>query len=329
MIQYALGESVNARRRIPVYLVSPTDGLTAVTTEAAGQPQISKNGAAFANTSATLVAVGNGAYYVELTAAELDTLGTIIVRYKSAATAEYSRAFGVVVPTIVRQGIAQGGGASTIILDAAASAVDSFYNGCFVFIVSGTGAGQGNIFTGYVGSTKIGTIKNTWSTNPDATSVFVIYPGTADTDLGSVWDTARASHATAGTFGELVNADAKKIDGSQASATALKNNIANLDSAVSSRSSFAPGADTVTVGTNNDKTGYALSGPGNAQVAAAVLDEPVDNHGTAGTVGERIQTSPKFSISGTVITFYKNDGVTVLKTATISRAAANAIASAI
>jgi hypothetical protein len=49
---------------------------------------LSKNGGAWANTSATLTAIGNGAYYVELTAAELDTLGHIGVRYKSANTTE-------------------------------------------------------------------------------------------------------------------------------------------------------------------------------------------------------------------------------------------------
>jgi len=86
---FELSESVSAKRRFYVFCVDATDGITPETGEASGQPQISKNGAAFANTSATLVAVGNGCYYVELTAAELNTLGKIIVRYKSANTAEF------------------------------------------------------------------------------------------------------------------------------------------------------------------------------------------------------------------------------------------------
>jgi len=68
-------ESTAARRRVPIHLVDATDGITPETGESGGQPQFSKNGAAFGNTSATLTAVSNGFYYVELTAGELDTLG--------------------------------------------------------------------------------------------------------------------------------------------------------------------------------------------------------------------------------------------------------------
>ncbi len=85
---YLLSEATAARRRTYLHLVDATDGITAETGEAAGQPQFSKNGAAFANTSATLTAVGNGLYYVEHTTGELDTLGVLAVRYKSANTAE-------------------------------------------------------------------------------------------------------------------------------------------------------------------------------------------------------------------------------------------------
>lgn len=87
---YVLSEATAARRRFPLYLVDATDGITPETGESAGQPQISKAGGAWANTTATLTAIGNGAYYVELTATELNTLGMIQVRYKSANTAEFN-----------------------------------------------------------------------------------------------------------------------------------------------------------------------------------------------------------------------------------------------
>lgn len=87
---YTQSEATAARRRFPIFLVDATDGLTPETAEAAGQPQISQVGGAWANTSATLTAIGNGAYYVELTAAELATLGMFQIRYKSAATAEFN-----------------------------------------------------------------------------------------------------------------------------------------------------------------------------------------------------------------------------------------------
>jgi len=87
---YVQSEGTAARRRFPVYLVDATDGITPETGEAGGQPQISKAGGSWANTTATLTAIGNGAYYVELTATELNTLGSFQVRYKSANTAEFN-----------------------------------------------------------------------------------------------------------------------------------------------------------------------------------------------------------------------------------------------
>lgn len=67
-----------------------TDGITAETGEAAGQPQISTNGGAWTNTGiGTLSAIGNGRYYADLTQAAVATAGDVIeTRYKSANTAE-------------------------------------------------------------------------------------------------------------------------------------------------------------------------------------------------------------------------------------------------
>lgn len=86
---FVQSEATAARRRFYLRLVDATDGLTPETGETGGQPQFSKNGEVWGNTDNLLVAVGNGAYYVELIAEELDTLGTIAVRYKSANTAEF------------------------------------------------------------------------------------------------------------------------------------------------------------------------------------------------------------------------------------------------
>lgn len=85
---FTLSESTAARRRFYIFCVDATDGITPEIGEA-GQPQISINGASFINTGGTLINIGNGAYYVELSVAELTTLGKIIVRYKSANTAEF------------------------------------------------------------------------------------------------------------------------------------------------------------------------------------------------------------------------------------------------
>ncbi|OQB86503.1 MAG: hypothetical protein BWX88_01111 [Planctomycetes bacterium ADurb.Bin126] len=83
-------ESTASRRRVYFHLVDVTDGLTPETGEASGQPQISSDGGAWTDTGiGTLVSVGNGRYYAELTQSAVETAGTSIeTRYKSANTAE-------------------------------------------------------------------------------------------------------------------------------------------------------------------------------------------------------------------------------------------------
>lgn len=83
---------------------------------------------------------------------------------------------------LARTATAQAGASSTITLDASASAVDDFYNGDFIYLRSGTGAGQIRQVIDYVGSTKVATIYvagppvqgAAWVTNPDNTSVFEV-----------------------------------------------------------------------------------------------------------------------------------------------------------
>lgn len=74
----------------------------------------------------------------------------------------------------VRVGTAQAGGASTITLDASASATNEIYTAHFIQILSGTGAGQTNFISAYVGATKVATVRTAWVTVPDATSVFMV-----------------------------------------------------------------------------------------------------------------------------------------------------------
>jgi hypothetical protein len=113
-----------------------------------------------------------------------------------------------------REGTAQAGAASTITLDAGASAVDNFYRHQILAIDAGTGAGQSQIIDSYVGSTKVATMAASWATAPDATSHFRILPlGTipgasapsAATVAGAVWDKAQADHDAAGSMGEAMN----------------------------------------------------------------------------------------------------------------------------
>ena len=72
------------------------------------------------------------------------------------------------------------GTATTIDLDASASAVNDFYKGQIIVITAGTGAGQARACISYNGTTKIATINPAWATNPDGDSWFAVV------NLGSV-----------------------------------------------------------------------------------------------------------------------------------------------
>ncbi len=145
----------------------------------------------------------------------------------------------------IRTNTAQTATPTTITLDSGASASNNFYNNCLIMIISGTGAGQARFITGYVGATKVATV-GTWVTNPNSTSGFIIYPydSLAGSSVPSVaqisaaiWKdlTGGGDFGTAGSIGALL--------------------VADIDAAISTRTKRA---DSLIVGTNNDKTGYSL-----------------------------------------------------------------------
>ncbi len=71
-------------------------------------------------------------------------------------------------------GTATAGTSSTITLRLGAIATDNYYKDQAIFILSGTGAGQTNRISSYVGATKIATVGTTWAVTPGATSVYLI-----------------------------------------------------------------------------------------------------------------------------------------------------------
>ena len=104
-----VSEATATLRRMYFHCVDAADGITAEVGEAAGQPQISLNGAAWGNSTNILVAIGNGRYYVELVAAtEVNAVGIIEGRYKSAATAESVGTTLQVVPYDPYDGVRMG-----------------------------------------------------------------------------------------------------------------------------------------------------------------------------------------------------------------------------
>lgn len=171
-------EATASLRRIFFQAVDATDGITAET-GLTGAGRLSKAGAATAATTNNITEVDAtnmpGRYYIELTATEVNTLGIVEFRFKTAACAEVV-ARGLVVAfdpfTATDLGITR--------LDAAVSSRSSH----------GDPDPSGFIDVA---------ISSRSSHNAAAAA-------------DAVWDEARSGHSTAGTFGEsfqgVVNAEA-------------------------------------------------------------------------------------------------------------------------
>ena len=128
--------------------------------------------------------------------------------------------------TSVRSSTAQGGAASTITLDASASATNDIYNRRSILLTGGTGAGQIRTITDYVGSTKVATVGVAWSTNPDATTTFDIQKDWVD-DLEQRFDFIAAEY-TSNSNDDLVDGTATLIDGLKDIVIVQAQNIAEL-----------------------------------------------------------------------------------------------------
>ena len=110
-------------------------------------------------------------------------------------------------PSTAETGTAQAGAASAITLAAGASAVDDTFNNQIIEITGGTGSGQFNKITDYVGASKVATVENAWTTTPDATSTYSIVINPNQPTHTSVYDANDVDSAsgvsithTAGTY---------------------------------------------------------------------------------------------------------------------------------
>lgn len=100
----------------------------------------------------------------------------------------------------IRSGTCQGGTASSVTLDAGASATNDLYKGARVYLPTGlgtTGAGQSRLITAYNGSTKVATVEPNWTVNPASDSFFVIRDDAAILALatGGIMSTSFAAGA--------------------------------------------------------------------------------------------------------------------------------------
>lgn len=241
-------------------------------------------------------------------------------------------AVGSIPPDVIfiRSGTAQGGAATTITLDASASATNSLYVGENIFIRSGTGAGQSNIITAYVGATKVATVGNTWATNPDNTSVFsVIATGSVSTTVSGtvnanvVQVAGQTASAAAGvTFPSSIASPTNITAGTITTATNLTNAPTAGDFTATMKTSLNAATPAVTV---SDKTGFSLSSAGNNSVADALLNRDMslvtDSNSRSPLNAFRFLRN-KWSVATGTLTVTKEDDTTSAWTAVISTDAA-------
>jgi hypothetical protein len=83
-------------------------------------------------------------------------------------------------------GLAAAGGASTITLASAASAVSGAYVGGAIKIIAGTGAGQSRTIITY-SAARVATVDTAWATQPDTTSQYEITPDNTNVQPGDVF----------------------------------------------------------------------------------------------------------------------------------------------
>lgn len=199
---------------------------------------------------------------------------------------------------IIWDGTAQAGAGSSITLDTGAESVNDFYLNDLVQIIGGTGAGQSRFITAYVGSTRVATVSAAWATAPDNTSVFVIRPfdaipgataPSAATVAAAVWDEARSSHTTSGTFGQGAASVQGAVTGAVGSVTGnVGGNVAGSVGSVTGNVGGNVAGSVGSVATGGITAG-SIDATAAAEVAGAVWDEPRTSHVAAGSFGQGLQ----------------------------------------
>jgi hypothetical protein len=190
---------------------------------------------------------------------------------------------------IIDTGQAQGGAASSVSLDAGASATDDFYNNTIIVLTGGTGVGQSRVIDDYTGVSRLASVNGNWITNPDATSDYVVIPfgaipgataPTAAANADAVWDEARSGHVAAGSFGEYVVSDA---------GSGLSSNASILLRPTTHSLATVRGIENV--------ANIPSGGSTPAQIADAVWDEAMSAHTGLGTFGLASQVASAGSVS--------------------------------
>ena len=240
MLLLQQSESTAAQRRIPVLLVDSGDGFSSETGVLTPTIEISKNGAAQAAGVGTWVEIGEGLYYYELTAAELNTVGFVNVRVIKTGV---SRQFQGVAQVVAFDPYSAANLGLTN-LDAAVSSRSSH-----------SAANVGSQITADHGSGSYQTA--TGFSSHSAADVWTVTPRTLTsfgTLIADIWHHLLTAITTAGSIGRLIKD--------------------NIDATISSRSDFNETTDPVEL---LDSGGAA--GTSAAELVVDVTAQVTSDHG--------------------------------------------------
>lgn len=228
----AQNEPEATRRVVPFWLVA-SNGTSVATNEATNRPQWSINGSAFTNTPNTLSAVSAnaGRYTLQLNQSDTSVMGIMVFRHSSTTCFEQSNDGGPVqvIPNnpynpqyLSQQSRLQAGATtSAISLGSGETTKDGWFNGAGVLLQYPAGDVIFNLISVYTGSSKQAQLQNVLPTAPTSGVTYWIYPGTAATPIGDVWNTAVSSYSTVGTFGAVINWETGSAQSGRASGISL------------------------------------------------------------------------------------------------------------
>jgi hypothetical protein len=111
---------------------------------------------------------------------------------------------GLLAAEVLATGVVASTTGTTTTLDAGAAATADYYVNAKLVVISGTGAGQERVITGYT----VGRVAThaAWTTNPTGASKYAIVPGLPSSlTIADIMTASMASYETAGTFGNHVN----------------------------------------------------------------------------------------------------------------------------
>jgi len=167
----------NARYSVPV---SYRDTSGALTNPTSTDSEISVDGGASFTDCAEEVSPTGGHGYLTLSGAEMNNAALIVQCKGTGVLTEVFSIAPAFLPTLAT-GTATAGGAATITLQVGSSAVDDYYNGCYIRTTGGTGGGgsggannQARRIVDYVGSTRVATVAVAWETQPSSDTTYDI-----------------------------------------------------------------------------------------------------------------------------------------------------------